>query len=447
MLYRGGTLRRNLIRVFLLQALGISLAVILGVFGAAKVVERVLVNEALEGEAAHYWTLYAADPAYPRPNTRNLRGYLRHPDHGDAIPDWLSGLEPGFQRVPSGTGESLVHVSEHGPARLYLVFDEIAVSQLAFYFGVAPLSLVLLLVYTLTFIGYRLSRRAISPLVRLAEQVKAIDARAQSLKQPDFAVEAAADSEVQVLAAALHEFVERINELVSRERNFTRNASHELRTPLAVMRANLDAIQRRAGDNPKLEAPLARMRRTVGDMEKLLETLLILAREDEARLPREPMIVNDLLHERIGQVQRGLGKDSVEVKLEADCLLQVHAPQRVLAIVFDNILRNAISYTPAGTVTVRVEPGRIVFVDCGPGMAPELLRHIFEPFQRGESSEPGFGLGLAIVKRLCDRFGWQVDIDSEPGRGTTVTVVLPDAEVLGSRRAVESSGEEPNPPA
>ena len=431
---RGGTLRRNLVRVFLLQALAISIAVVLGVFAAAKVVQQVLVHEALDGEAEHYWALYAANSDFPRPNTRNLHGYLRDARRGDVIPDWLAGLEPGFHRVETPNGDQLVHVSDRGDARLYLVFDRIAVSQLAFFFGVAPLSVVLLLVYTLTFIGYRLSRSAVSPVIQLAEQVEAIDARAQALEVPQFQVRVAADSEVQVLANALQEFVSRINDFVRRERNFTRNASHELRTPLAVMRANLDALQRRAGGDTELAAPLARMRRTVGDMEKLLETLLILAREDEARLPREGIIVNDLLEERIGQVQRAIGKDTVRVELAAECLLEVHAPQRVLGIVVDNILRNAISYTPAGTVVVRVTSRGIAFEDRGPGMDAELLQRVFEPFERGETGQSGFGLGLTIVKRLCDRFGWKVAIVSEPGAGTTVTLELPDAAVIGQKR-------------
>ncbi|NND44115.1 MAG: HAMP domain-containing histidine kinase [Xanthomonadales bacterium] len=429
-----GTMRRNLVRVFALQALAISVAVVLGVFLAAQVVERVLVSEALDGEAEHFWALYEKDPRFARPNTRNLLGYLRHPEHGDEIPDWLAGLEPGFQRAESVTGEPLVHISDRGAARLYLVFDEIQVSRLAMYFGVAPLSLVLLLVYTVTFIGYRLSRSAVSPLVQLAGKVEAMDVRAPELSAPDLEVSAPADSEVQVLAAAIEEFVTRIGEFVQRERNFTRNASHELRTPLAVMKANLASLQRRAGDDPDFAVPMQRMQRTVADMEKLLETLLILAREDESRLPREGIIVNDLLIERIAQVERALGKDSVTVELNADCLLQVQAPTRVLGIVIDNVLRNAVHYTAEGIVTVSVTPGAIVIEDEGPGMDEELLEHVFEPFRRGETGEGGFGLGLAIVKRLCDRFGWRVDIDTAPGRGTRVTLALPGAEVIGARR-------------
>jgi signal transduction histidine kinase len=435
---RSGTLRTNLVRVFLLQVLAISVAVVLGVFGAAKVVENILVSEALDGEADHYWALYQANPNHPRPNTLNLHGYLRQAEYGDEVPAWLAKAEPGFGRIDNGSSRPLVHVSDHssqwGDARLYLVFDEIQVSRLAMFFGVAPLSLVLLLVYTVAWFGYRLSRNAVSPLVQLAHRVEAFDARSGDLQDLNFQVDDKANSEVQILAGALQHFIERVNQFLHRERNFTRNASHELRTPLAVMRANLDSLQRRTADQPDLAVPLERMQRTVRDMEKLLETLLILAREDESRLPREAIIVNDLVAERIEQVQRAADNSRVEVKMQADSLVQLQAPPKVLSIVIDNLLRNAINYTEQGEVVVHIRDDGVSVRDTGPGMSEELLQRVFEPFERGESSARGFGLGLTIAKRLCDRFGWTISMQSKLGAGTTANLVWGAAKVVGRQR-------------
>lgn len=430
-----GTLTGRLVRVFMLQALAISLAVVVGVYGAAKVVERVLVREALEGEAAHYWSLFAEQPGHPRPNTANLTGYLQHPRYGDPIPAWLQGLNEEYQRVERPRGDHpLVHVSARDGARLYLVFEEVQVSRLALLFGVAPLSVVLLLIYALTWFSYRSSSRAISPMVQLAERVNEIDAADDDLNHLDFDVDAPPGSEERVLSDALQAFLHRINEFLTRERNFTRNASHELRTPLAVMRANLDALERRQATGQALDAPLERMRRTVNDMEKLLETLLLLAREDESRLPREAVILNDLLAERLEQVGRAESKPGVTARLEADCLLQAHAPQRVLAIVFDNLLRNAMKYTDQGQVVARVGDQFVEIADTGRGMDDDTLGRLFEPFSRGQEGHGGYGLGLSIVKRMCDRFGWPIRFDSAPGEGTRVTLEFPESEVIGRRR-------------
>src|SRR5690606_23819620 len=164
-----------------------------------------------------------------------------------------------------------------------------------------------------------------------------------------------------------------------------------------------------------------------------LETLLILAREDESRLPREAIIVNDLVAERIEQMQRAFDTKQVPVKLQADSLVQLQAPPKVLAIVIDNLLRNALSYTEQGEVTVHIRDGGLTVSDTGPGMSEELLQRIFEPFERGESSTKGFGLGLTIVKRLCDRFGWQISMQSKPGEGSAATLEWGDAVVVGRK--------------
>ena len=433
-----GGLAGRLVRVFLLQAAALSVAVVVGVFAAAQVVENVLVEEALNGEAEHYWERFDREPGYPRPDTENLLGYLAHPEYGDDIPDWLAPLEAGFRRVerPSDERNPLVHVSDHGEGRLYLVFDELQVSRLVFFFGVAPLSLVLLLIYALTFIGYRLSRSAISPVVQLAARVDAFDARNDDLSALELDLDARRrDDEVAVLSEALEHFVERIGDFIKRERNFTRNASHELRTPLAVMRANLDGLSRRAGDDERLQVPIERMRRTLADMEKLLETLLLLAREDESRLPREAVILNDLLAERIELMSRALPEDAQQPRIEADCLLQVQAPQKVLSIVFDNLIRNAVTYSEGGDVVVHIGDRVVCVIDDGPGIPDSVREKLFQPFQRGAEGESGYGLGLSIVKRMCDRFGWPIDCETLEGEGTEFCVSFPEGEVVGRRRA------------
>jgi signal transduction histidine kinase len=199
------------------------------------------------------------------------------------------------------------------------------------------------------------------------------------------------------------------------------------------MRANLDSMQRKAAGQKEFEVPLERMQRTVRDMEKLLETLLILAREDESRLPRDAIIVNDLVAERIEQVTKALANPDVSVSFEADSLVQVHAPAKVLAIVIDNLLRNAINYTEKGAVTVDIKATGLAVTDNGPGMDKDLLQRVFEPFERGDTTARGFGLGLTIVKRLCDRFGWTISIESEPGTGSTVALQWSNAEVIGKK--------------
>src|SRR5699024_2177235 len=127
----------------------------------------------------------------------------------------------------------VVHVSERGGDRLYLVFDEMQVSSLAWYFGIAPLTGVLLLIYLLTWLGYVMSRRAVSTVVQLADAVRNYDFRSGQLEElSEDAFGETTDTETLALINAFNQFIHRLESFTQRERNFTRNASHELRTPL-----------------------------------------------------------------------------------------------------------------------------------------------------------------------------------------------------------------------
>jgi len=424
---RPGGLRSKLVRVFVLQLLAISVATVLGVLAAAIIVERVLVREALNGEAEHFWSHYRADAEFPLPNTNNLRGYLAMGDDHSQVPDWLAHESAGFRRVAlADRSGPLVHVSEHGDARLFLVFDQVQVSALALTFGIAPLTGVLLLIYMLTWLGYVMSRRAISTVVKLADSVRNYDLRSgdfELLSTEDFG--SLDDTEVLTLVNAFNQFVARMEAFIQRERTFARNASHELRTPLAVFKANLDLLDR--FDEPeRRQAVLMRMRRTVADMEDLVETLLILARETEAQLTWSTVGLNELLTELLDQVQRAVPKAQVEAAIISEGQLEVEAPGRVLAIVFMNLLRNAMLYTDEGEILVVISDGQVSIRDSGRGMSDSEVERMFEPFYRGQDrSTPGYGLGMAIVRRLCDRFGWPLSVTSELGVGTEVRVDFP----------------------
>ena len=439
-----GSIKTKLIRVFLLQIMAISVATVLGVYGAAIVVEKVLVREALNGEAAHFWQRYDQDPDFPLPDTNNLTGYLAGSESRARPPEWLRGLEPGFARHHGPSDRNpVVHVSEHDGKRLILVFDEMQVSSLAFYFGIAPLTAVLLLIYVLTWVAYLLSRRAVSTVVQLADAVRSFDF--QEGNSNAFRLEGfgeTSDPEVLALMNALDQFSNRLQRFIARERNFTRNASHELRTPLAVLKGNLELLQK-FPDLPKRDEVIQRMSRTVVDMEALVETLLILARESESKLEWSSVVLNDLVAEQVDQVRRAMAKEGVEVTMTADCLLETQAPERVLGMIFHNLLRNAITFTDAGEVSVHIDPHSVIIRDTGCGMSETDLERVFEPFYRAhDRSNEGYGLGLAIVSRLCRRFGWPLEVDSELGAGTVFRVNFPKGRNIhfSQRAEIQSPG-------
>jgi signal transduction histidine kinase len=102
---------------------------------------------------------------------------------------------------------------------------------------------------------------------------------------------------------------------------------------------------------------------------------------------------------------------------------RVRAPLRVPGVMLAQLLRNACEHTDQGRIEVRVESDRIEIEDTGAGMDAATLARAFQPFFRGsESAAGGKGLGLHVVQRLAERLGWNVDLRSSPGAGTTATL-------------------------
>lgn len=423
----------KLARMFLIQLVAISLATLLGVYAAAQILENVLVREALDGEAEHYWTLFRANPQQALPNTNNMLGFLARDGDTSGIPSALADAQPGYGRIKwHDNVESIVHVSDFDGHRLYLAFDQVHVSNLALLFGIAPLSAVLVIIYLLIWIGFIRTHRAISPLVQLAHGLEKFDFSRDRASAVDLgSLLETADGEASVLIQAFQSFTNRVDAMIQRERNFTRNASHELRTPVTVLRANLELLRARPHSDEQRLQIQARMERTVRDMEALLETLLLLARESESSLHWGPVSINELLAYQLEQEARAKAQEGVSYRIIAHCDLQTSAPEKVLAIVFANLLRNAFSYTEQGEVRVEILPHAVAIQDTGCGMTETDLQRAFEPFYRGQrASSEGYGLGLAIVYRLCQRFGWRLEADSELNAGTRVTIHFPKSIVM-----------------
>ena len=425
-------------RVVALQVVLLSATVAAGIYITNTIVEDFLITEALQNEASHYWSLYEQDPNHPLPNTANMRGYLVNPDvspestprSNGTVPEQLLQHPAGFLgRVSMNEESPTLFVSQQsddlGP-RLYLVFFSEDVSQLAFYFGILPLSLALLLVYGFSFLTYRLSHRAISPIVKLADYLQ--DFRFGSYNQPAVDLgdlRALANLEVDVMIDSIDSFAERLDTFIERERIFTRDASHELRTPIAVFKGSLDLLQRKSDRSEDDVKAFARMRRTVDDMEGLIETLLLLARGEEVERIHEIRCLNELIPGYVEQLAPMAQERGLDLSIDEQAQLWVKAPSRVIQIILTNLLRNAINYTQQGSVIVRIRKNTISVIDTGIGMSPEELQHAFEPFYRGErsrASSMGHGLGLSIVRRLVHQFDWLIHVQSNVGKGTEVTI-------------------------
>lgn len=422
-------IRRKIWVAFILQVAAISFATVLGVYGASAVLKDVLIQRALIDEAGHYWDRRALDVDASLPDTYNMRGYLvGHGKEAPWLPEHLHELELGYHSLPTALGGALVLVEDGPGGRLFLEFKQEQVAKLAFYFGFVPLAVVLVVIYVIAWFTYRLSRRAVSPIIWLASEVSRWDPKSPDIKAlSPGSLPIDVEGEVAVLANALHELGERVGQFVERERNFTRDASHELRTPLTVIHMACDLMLADCHLDPPTARSVERIKGATRDMAALIEAFLILAREGDTGLPQEDFVVNDVAAEEVEKIRPMLAGKPVELDVRHDSIFACHGSSRALGVIIANLVRNACLYTERGHVWVIVSANQIVVEDTGPGMSRDELDRVFEPFFRGgEQKRDGHGIGLSIVRRLSRRFGWPVRLESEPGKGTRAIIAFPE---------------------
>lgn len=241
-----------------------------------------------------------------------------------------------------------------------------------------------------------------------------------------------AHRELQSLGKAVNDLLARVREGVSRERRFVADAAHELRTPLAAMRINVEALRQRAhsaDDLPLLEGLMHSNDRAA----RLVSQLLSLMRSDAAPENRhtEPVRLDQLAEERLAALSGIARQRDVELELEAPAAVTVQGERQGLITLVDNLVENAIKYSPAGGA-VRVSLGAgpegptLSIEDSGPGIPPALRERVFERFYRApDQPQSGSGLGLAIVKAVTDSLGATVSLADAVGGGLRVTVRFP----------------------
>jgi signal transduction histidine kinase len=272
-----------------------------------------------------------------------------------------------------------------------------------------------------------------APLGRMARASKAVAAGEYNQQLP-----LSGPEEVQSLAAAFNEMVQRVKVSRQAQRDFLANVSHELKTPLTSIQgfaqAILDGTMREEGDQQRAASVIydesERLRR-------LVEDLLDLARIDAGQVDfeRQPIDMGALLSAVVERLSIRTTEGSVRIESRLPQLPTLIGDGDRLAQVFTNLLDNAKKNTPmGGVVTLRgdVESGWISLHidDTGPGIPPDELSRIFERFYQLDKSrsggrDRGVGLGLAISREIVQAHGGRLVAQSTLGRGSRFTVQLP----------------------
>jgi signal transduction histidine kinase len=255
----------------------------------------------------------------------------------------------------------------------------------------------------------------------------------------DTRAEVTGPKEQQEVAHAFNEMAAKLEQAFAAQREFVANASHQLRTPLTGLRLRLETASLKT-DDPGLAEELEAAEQELDRLARLLSGLLTLAREE-----RRPTQLGAADVEACGQAAVERWRSQAEIRGQRlvasglDGIAAAASPEDI-AIMLDNLLENALAYSPPGT-EVAVEWGadgadaRLAVLDQGPGLEPGEEELVFERFARGSigrTRPQGTGLGLAIVAALARRWGGTATIATRPEGGAVAEVKLPRARLESS---------------
>jgi len=280
-------------------------------------------------------------------------------------------------------------------------------------------------------------RRGLLPLQRLAKQAALVSAHNWELRLPTDAEET---TELRPLTQSMITMLARLERSFVQQREFLGNAAHELKTPVAVLKSTLQSLLHRPRSSEEYRAGVQESLEDLGRLERLLQWMLRLARAEQwahgaLRRDIELIDITETCEEAVERIRSLAQSRHTRIHLATNGKVLFRADPEDLQLVWQNLLENAVRYSPeGGVVEVAVTgtdggPARIIFEDHGVGIPADELPHVFERFYRGDPSRTratgGFGLGLAIAKALVEAYGGTITAENAPSQGTRMTVELP----------------------
>ena len=353
-------------------------------------------------------------------------GLLLYQSHAE-----IEGVGPapalGFSDLRNAAGTWRVFAIRHRGLIVQVAHHQLAREALALRASLYPLVPFLITLPLMGILIWRLVGREMKVLERTAQ---AVARRTPESLQP--IEETALPDEVRPLVGALNGLMERLGTALAHQREFVADAAHELRTPLTALRLQLQLAERAADDEARRAAHSA-LRDGIARAVHVVEQLLTLARADPAAIDaaRVPVELGALANDVVRSLTPAAHEKQIALSLEVDGEVVVQGDRAALQALMENLVGNAIRYTPSGAVRVRLRREGSVGVfeveDTGPGIPAAERDRAFDRFYRGsDAAEPGAGLGLSIVRRIAERHGGQAELlEGAGGKGLLARVRLP----------------------
>lgn len=407
--------------IVVVGTLGISLYI------ASDDIEEAHIEQIMETEMDYMLQRYRENGNFVPQVGFHLEKYIiRDSSEESRLPSYLQGLNYRRHKVFKGPEEIRVAV-RHIDGIKFIVAYEIGLhdqrqQELRLLIVLSLLSVVGVALV----VGYLLAGVLVKQVTDLAERVRHLapgDGQGTTMIQPG------QDEEVAQLAHALDDYQNRITRMLRREQEFTANVSHELRTPITTILTSCELLTTERNLSERARVRVGMIEAAATRMGEQLQALLFLAREQSLGI-MEPVALAECVYDAVEPVCSEIYRKRLnfEVAIEPKAVLTLNRQALHTALV--NLLRNAVQYTERGFIRVNFSQSRLSISDSGIGIEPFYMPLLYERFFRGSTQGEGLGIGLAIVKRICDHYGWIIDVESTPGKGATFHITFPDSRAV-----------------
>ncbi len=280
-------------------------------------------------------------------------------------------------------------------------------------------------------VGWLLARKAMAGVRRVTRTATQIGKRNLARRVPP----GNEGEEINALACAFNEMLERIESLVRELKQVTDNVAHELRTPITRIRGIAETTLNSSADRNEFREMAASVIEGSDRIIEMINTMLEITRTDSgvAELVRTSLDLREIIREAVDLFKPLAEDKNIALQLEippGDILFSGDRSRIQRAVA--NLIDNAIKYTSSGglvKVSARSHPTgiKVIIADTGPAIDEKDISHIFDRFYRGDESRstPGSGLGLSLALTLIRAHGGDIFVKSSPGRGNTFTITLP----------------------
>lgn len=323
--------------------------------------------------------------------------------------------------------------------------DEVLIGYVSIAMSLQDAQSVLITLSEILFVGYFLILivlyyvtrfivgRSIKPVLSIIETASLIskdnlDVRIEMPQNKD---------ELFKLSKTINDLLDRIENAIEREKQFTSDASHELRTPLAVIKGTLEVLSRKPRTQKEYEEKIKFCISEVNRMNFLVDELLLLARFENQKkdIIKESTFLNAMILDILSRFSETISNKKLQVNTLFEGDFYIKTDPYLFSIVLNNVISNSVKYSfYEGQINLQLKnEGNFIFLsikDFGTGIPESDIDKIFNPFYRSNPSEhpeiKGTGLGLSIVKRLSILLDFEVKITSE--KGVLVVLKLKNSE-------------------